>query len=238
MGFFKTEMQMCTKRRYCFLAFVTRFFTSRSLLFPLLLLSLNGFCQPGAEIGIMGGSGYYLGEYNPGGHFKQMQTYWGGFYRYNMNDRFALRLNAGFSKIDIKERPLLSNGDIEYPSGFHCRITDISGLVEFNFRSFLVRKAEKSSWWSPYIFAGVGFVGAEGEGGVSIPLGVGMKFNLFRQWSCGIEWGGRKLFTDRIDRVSDPWKTGETNFVFNKDWFFVTGITISYRFPMDPACYF
>ena len=88
---------------YCLLAFVTRFFTFISLFFPLLLLSLDGFCQPEGELGILGGMGYYMGEYNPNRHFDRSQRYLGGFCRYNLDDRFALRLNAGFSKIDIRE---------------------------------------------------------------------------------------------------------------------------------------
>lgn len=50
----RTEQRELPKRFqlcYCFLAFVTRFFTFISLFFPLLLLSLDGFCQPGGEFG-------------------------------------------------------------------------------------------------------------------------------------------------------------------------------------------
>lgn len=222
---------------YCLLAFVTRFFTFLCILFSLLFLSLDGFCQPGAEIGVVGGMGYYRGEYNAG-HFRSNQFYLGGLYRYNLNDRFALRLNAGLSKIDIRNVRLLSNEEESYPTGCYRVVADVSGIVEFNFRSFMVRKEPESSWWSPYIFAGVGLFRTRTTGSVSLPLGVGMKLNLYRQFSCGLEWGTRKLFTDQIDGLSDPWKTGETNVIFNKDWFFVTGITLTYRFPVHPECHF
>lgn len=235
-----TERQVLQKQsRGCYrlLAFVTRFYISCLLLFPLLFLSLNGFCQPGAEIGVMGGVGYYLGEYNSR-HFGNQQSYLAGLYRYNLNDRFALRLNAGFSKIDIKNKVLLPNGEVSYPENIHATVKDISGIVEFNFRSFMVQKTEESSWWCPYIFGGVGFFSAGKAESVSFPLGVGMKFNLYRQLSCGIEWGTRKLFTDKIDGLYDPWGTGETNFIYNKDWFFVAGFTLTYRFPLNPVCHF
>lgn len=233
----KRAVQQYGRGYYCLLAFVTRFFISGLLLLPLLFLSLNGFCQPGAEIGVMGGAGYYMGEYNTR-QFGNYQTYLAGLYRYNLNDRFALRLNAGFSKIDVKEKVLLPNGNVSYPENIHGSVKDISGLLEFNFRSFMVQKIKESSWWCPYIFAGVGFFSAGSEGSVSIPLGLGIKFNLYRQLSCGIEWGTRKLFTDKIDNLYDPWGTGETNFVYNKDWFFVAGVTLTYRFPVNPVCHF
>lgn len=232
------KLKLCFPACYCFLAFLTRFYTFGLLLFILLSLSLPGFSQPGAEFGIIGGGGYYLGDYNPTKHFNSTQTYWGGFYRYNINDRFALRFNAGFSKIDLKNMRLLDNAGKTFPTEFHASVKDISGVVEFNFRSFMVSKVERSSWWSPYIFTGVGYLGADEKGGVNIPLGVGVKFNVYRQISCGIEWSARKMFTDKLDGLSDPWETGETNFIYNKDWFFVTGITISYRFPMNPECHF
>ena len=140
------RFQLC----YCFFAFVTRFFTFISLFFPLLLLSLDGFCQPEGELVSLriGYSdikkecvlSYYMGEYNPNRHFDRSQRYLGGFCRYNLNDRFALRLNAGFPKIDIRERSLLSNGETVYPAGFHCTVKDVAAWIEFDFRSFGCRK--------------------------------------------------------------------------------------------------
>ena len=92
------------------------------------------------KLGILGGMGYYMGEYNPNRHFDRSQRYLGGFCRYNLNDRFALRLNAGFPKIDIRERSLLSNGETVYPAGFHCTVKDVAAWIEFDFRSFGCRK--------------------------------------------------------------------------------------------------
>lgn len=219
---------------YRLFAFITRFFTFRLSLSALLLLSLDGFCQPGAEIGVIGGGGYYIGEYNPSTPFKGMESYFGGLYRYNLNDRFALRLQVGFSKTGIRDAAW--PGEETFPKEFSASVRDICGLLEFNFRSFLVPRTEKSSLWSPYLYAGLGVFTANDEGGMAIPLGVGVKFNLYGNFSCGVEWGCRKLFTDKIDGLEDAWETGETNFFFNKDWFFVSGVTLTYRFPVNTEC--
>ena len=85
------RFQLC----YCFFAFVTRFFTFISLFFPLLLLSLDGFCQPEGELGILGGMGYYMGEYNPNRHFDRSQRYLGGFCRYNRYPGEILAVQRG-----------------------------------------------------------------------------------------------------------------------------------------------
>ncbi|WP_251623171.1 DUF6089 family protein [Odoribacter lunatus] len=213
---------------------IIRFFIIHFLLFLLLFLPLSSFCQPGAEIGIIGGGGYYMGEYNPSTHFKGMNGYIGGLYRYNLNDRFAIRLQYGSSKIRVKSGN--EPGEEVFPMELKTSVTDICGLVEFNFRSFLVPKTDKSSLWSPYIYVGAGLLSANDEGGISIPFGVGVKFNLYGNLSCGIEWGCRKLFTDKIDGIEDPWETGETNFIYNKDSFFVSGLTLTYRFPLNIEC--
>lgn len=223
---------------YRFLRFLFRFYVHAFFCSILLFLSLPGFCQPGAEFGVIAGGGYYLGDYNPAKHFNETKTYLGGFYRYNLNDRFALRFNAGFSKIDVNNARLPDNAGMSFPEGFQASVKDFSGVVEFNFRSFMVSKVERSSLWSPYIFTGVGFLATEDGSGVHIPLGLGVKFNVYRQISCGFEWSARKMFTDKLDGLSDPWGTGETNFIYNKDWFFVAGVTISYRFPTSPECHF
>lgn len=97
------KIKLCSPPRYCFLAFLTRFYRFGFSLFILLSLSLPGFSQPGGEFGIIGGGSYYLGDYNPTKHFNSTQTYWGGFYRYNFNDRFALRFNGRFFQNRFEE---------------------------------------------------------------------------------------------------------------------------------------
>lgn len=195
------------------------------------------FAQPGGEAGIVAGGAYYLGEYNPSRHFKNVGIYYGGFYRYNLNDRFAFRGTFGLSKLEYTNEYLLGIGATNYPKSFTATIKDITATVEFNFRSFMMPKTERSSLWSPYVFTGIGFLAAKDGGTLAIPFGGGVKFNLFRHIGLGVEWSARKTFSDKIDGLEDPWKTGEKNMVYSKDWVFVTGVTLSYRFPYDPECY-
>jgi hypothetical protein len=90
-------------------------------------------------------------------------------------------------------------------------------------------------WWTPYIFAGIGFyhfnpytkdtsgkkyflqpLSTEGEGfmtGVnnykltqfSIPFGFGAEYSLNEDMRIGIEFGYRKIFTDYLDDVSNKY---------------------------------
>lgn len=102
---------------------------------------------------MIGGPGYCLGEYDAG-YFRHDQVYIAGLYRYNLTDRFALRFNAGFSKIDIQQMPLLPVEEVSYPTDIHCRVRDFSKVMEFDFRSFMVAKVKESLGWSLYILAG------------------------------------------------------------------------------------
>lgn len=214
----------------------SRFFVFSFLFLSLTLLSLDCFSQPGGEVGVSGGVAYYLGEYNPSTHFKNTGMYYGLMYRYNLNDRFAFRLNVGMTEVSVKDVKLPENNGVSYPTGFDCSVKDVMAVVEFNFRSFMMPRLDITSLWSPYLFTGVGFLAAGKEGGVTVPLGVGVKFNLVRNFGIGVEWGVRKTFTDKLDGLEDPWETGESNILFNKDWLFVTGITLSYRLPYRPDC--
>ncbi|GHV68584.1 hypothetical protein FACS1894199_16040 [Bacteroidia bacterium] len=212
---------------------------------------MDAHSQPGAEVGLTAGMSYYLGEYNPTGHFKYMQNYYGGLYRVNLNDRYALRVNGILSNIKVEKMGEVggvggvgevgdrgNRGDgVSIPTSFQRSVLEFSALLEFNFLSFMVPKVEHSSLWSPYLYAGVGALIPDNEVTISIPVGIGMKMNVWRQFSISAEWGGRKLFTDRLDGLEDMWHTGETNFMFNKDWFFTGGITIVYRFPFEVKCF-
>jgi hypothetical protein len=91
-------------------------------------------------------------------------------------------------------------------------------------------RGQKSSNWSPYLLGGIGGIwfnpkaqytdgnwyalrplGTEGQtaGGSSyksitavIPMGIGVKYSLDKQWSIGFEMSGRMTFTDYLDDVS------------------------------------
>ena len=112
---------------------------------------------------------------------------------------------------------------------FRSKIADWELTGQYNFFSLNDR------WWTPYIFAGIGFyhfnpytkdtigkkyflqpLSTEGEGfmtGVnnykltqfSIPFGFGAEYSLNEDMRIGIEFGYRKIFTDYLDDVSNKY---------------------------------
>lgn len=70
---------------------------------------------------------------------------------------------SDLSKIDIQQTPLLPNGEEGYPTDIRCRVRDFLGVMEFNFRSFVVAK-ERIFLLEAVYLAGVGFSALEKEG--------------------------------------------------------------------------
>lgn len=110
----------------------------------------------------------------------------------------------------------------------------------------------------------VGFLGRDKYPNYSfgVPFGLGVKYSLTDRIGLTVEWGARKIFTDYLDDVSttyyldgpninpndieqllsDPTRSklpemqrGDPG---NNDWYFFSGITISYMFDLSggPKC--
>lgn len=117
-----------------------------------------------SEYGLFIAATNYFGDLNPNYSFKQSRAGGGIFYRYNLNNRMALR--AGISHAWVaasdaklsKNQPYLKARNLNFQSN----ITEISGIYEINFfdwnfgdRHTITTKEKKK--WTPYIFAGLSF---------------------------------------------------------------------------------
>ena len=124
-----------------------------------------------------------------------------------------------------------SDSDWQQNRNLHFRsdIFEVSGQIEINFLSYEI--GDQRRYFTPYLFLGIGVfrfnpqaelngrwfdlqpLGTEGQGidgfenrypltQVSIPFGVGYKFNLWGSFGAAVEWGIRRTFTDYLDDVS------------------------------------
>lgn len=176
------------------------------------------------EVGPMAGGSYYIGDLNPGHHFRNTQLMFGGLARYNYDTRWALKvaLTVGKIKGSSSQSTFLPDNNLSFTS----TITDISAVVEFNFFSYFT--GSKWDVISPYIYAGIGGffydpvsgghrlreMGTEGQKvgydgrkpystfGVGIPIGLGVKYSVARNVGITAFWELHKTFTDYLDDVS------------------------------------
>ena len=190
------------------------------------------------EIGIMGGSSYYLGDINSK-HFDYMMPSGGIVIRKNIDRRIVVKSELLLGNIradDARNR----NDTMKLNRNLHFRspIYELSGQVEFN---FLPYETGNSLYpFTPFIFAGVSLfrfnpkaeanngewislqpLGTEGQGTTSfqdrkkyaltqfsIPMGGGFKIAVNKTFNIILEYGIRKTFTDYLDDVSTSYIGG------------------------------
>ena len=151
----------------------------------------------------------------------------------------------------------------ERDARFQAGIIETSAVMEFNFLDYVGNNAEFR--WSPYAFFGLGYTIAIAKGrnygnnvseryNVStliIPFGGGVKYKLDDRWTLAFEIGFRPTLTDYLDKIDskvpvvprfqDPNAPNEPygiNFgnPNDKDWYYFTGLSISYTFT-NTKCY-
>ena len=213
----------------------------RRLILGLLLLVVTNvsFSQTKAELGFFGGVAYYMGDINPNKHFYSSSVAIGGIYRYNFNSRYSLRASMLFS--GLKGEDLDFNNFYQQNRGgaFDTDLVDLSLQAEFNFQPFWVPKKSKTKKMVPYITAGIGYIAPSStESSFTIPMGVGLKYNLGNRWTAALEWSFRKTFTDDLDHLDDPNSFNENSLMHNNDWASFFGIMVSYKlFPDNVECH-
>ncbi|MEN0006263.1 MAG: DUF6089 family protein [Bacteroidota bacterium] len=198
----------------------------------LLLLVVLGYVQLSAqklELGIVGGFTIYSGDLSAdefGIYFQEMGPAFGAFGRLNINKTFAARLGITYGRIQGDD----ANG--ERPErGLQIRSNVLEFALTGELNLFTLG-TPRGTQFKPYLFGGAGVflfnpegnfdgewielqpLGTEAQGApgyeepyeltqLNIPLGIGARFIFNESWSLGFELGGRKLFTDHLDDISD-----------------------------------
>jgi len=180
-------------------------------------------------LGLTIGTGYYLGEVNPNGHFKgRMQPGFGGFLRFNINRRMGIRASLNRTVLMYydadNEDPWIANRNLH----FRNAITEGAVVAEFNYSRYQIGNTKDR--FAGYLFAGLSLyshmpeaqigdtwyalqpLGTEGQGtssgegryattGFAVPFGFGFKLNLGHFSALNIEWGMRRTWTDHLDDI-------------------------------------
>ena len=183
------------------------------------------------EIGVMGGGSYYIGDLNQT-HFKYSKPAFGVIARYNLSTRHSLRFTATYGNVlgeDSKSnntylvnRNLVFHSSIiEVAMGFEIdlikyRINDMKYPISpyFFYELAYFRMNPKAPNPNGGEDIALQEIGTEGQGTVlntkkqyglnqfSVPLGIGLKFNIKKRIAVSFEYGIRKTFTDYLDDVS------------------------------------
>lgn len=228
---------------------------NRSILLSFLLfLSIAGLqAQKSAELGPLIGRAYYLGDVNPETHVGNGvgSISYGALFRYNLNERYALKLNLNRTKLSAQD----GNMDLLFNQArraeFETKLTEISANIEFNFLPYRLGVRERS--FSPYLFTGVSyywynpstFINGEevvatdfqDGNGLAFVFGPGIKLNIGRKFGLAMEWGFRKTANDALDgmpnRIGDLYELGKD---YNNDWYVISGIMLTFKLTDEGPC--
>lgn len=200
-------------------------------LFLITLSCIATYAQNG-DVGLFAGESYYNGDLNPGTPFKNVLPAFGAFYRYNFNNRFALK--TGYTRTTLQSNDFQNRG-----LTFKTKLNEISAQLEINFYEFGITARENRL--SPYMFGGIGYTWFTAKKDsvnitnssiatniTSFPFGLGLKYNPVENVTVGLEWGLRKttgLDADKIDNVFEPGvRVSNAN-----DWYAFAGLWVSVR---------
>lgn len=181
-----------------------------------------------SELGVFIGTAYYIGDLNPNKHFTKTNSAGGLLYRYNFNTRWAFKMSALFGTLEGSDKE--TNFNNVRNLSFRSPLSEISGQIEFNFFNLYPQQGKNNFSPYMFLgISAFSFnpqaqmnghwydlqpLGTEGQGlerypkkdyysltSVSMPFGLGLKFNFLKNFSIGFEWGMRKTWTDYIDDV-------------------------------------
>lgn len=229
------------------------------------------------ELGFFGGASYYIGDINPRTHFKASHPAFGVFFRYARSYRYAFRFGLNYGELSGNDAVSNEADQKERNLNFRTRIYEANATAEFNFVEY--RIGHDRYKFTMFVFAGLagyyfnpqakiddGYENLRGyhtEGQnksypkfqLSIPFGIGLKWNVGEKCGLGIEWGPRRTFTDYLDDIKGAYPdfVGEGNSggltdrtengsasaggmrgnPSTRDWYFYYGLTLNIKLP-DP----
>lgn len=183
------------------------------------------------EMGVFGGGGYYIGDLNPNKHFIYSKPAFGAIFRYNLTTRLSLRATGTYGSVygsdadsddlyQINRNLSFSSKILELAFGleidmFKYRISDMKyPITPYFFYEAAYMRMNPVAQDEFGNEVSLNSLGTEGQGTAlsdknpyklnqfTIPLGIGVKFNLRERIAVSLEYGIRKTFTDYLDDVS------------------------------------
>ncbi|MCX2572917.1 type IX secretion system protein PorG [Pedobacter sandarakinus] len=176
------------------------------------------------ELGLMAGGAGYLGDLNQNNPLQISGLSAGVYAKRNFNQYIGVRINYQYGQIEAQDAASSNLQFIERNLSFKTSLSELNAVVDFNF--FNYKLGGGSRQFTPYLFTGIGGVlfkptvdfegetyrldrlATEGQPSgyqnlvLTIPYGVGLRYNYKDTWSVFSEIGYRTPLTDYIDDVS------------------------------------
>ena len=205
------------------------------ILFCIVFKTFDSHAQKTWELEVFGGASGYVGDLNPDKIYKVTDPAYGFAVKRNFGGTWSAGLNVIQGRIQANDADADNAYQRSRNLSFYSPITEISAMVEFNFLNYLpgIPYTIYHHRITPFIFAGVGGVffspqttyqgetydlpKFQTEGApyktyaLTIPYGVGVKYNVTGCWTLLLKIGYRTAFTDYLDDVSGRYPTTVLN---------------------------
>ena len=215
----------------------------------LLLLSTLTINAQINELGVFLGGSNYIGEIGPTDYIAPNDIAIGLIYKWNRSTRHAYRFSYTYTNLESADIDSDVPGRKLRGKSFKNSIHEFALGLEFNFFEFDLHDSDKAM--TPYVSTGIShFIYYENfipnktqrldyrHSQFAIPMIVGFKTRLFRNFILGAEIGARYTFTDNLDGSNpknDNLKVYRFGNLDSKDWYVFTGVTLTYTFGQNPC---
>jgi len=205
------------------------------LIVACLLITGLGANAQSWEIGGTVGAAGYMGDLNPNNPLKASGIAAGGFVKRNFNGYLSAKLAYTYGTIAGADSTSSDAQRRARNLSFMTQLSELSMVAEFNFMKYIPSVSQNV--YTPFIYVGVAYAGykpqasyngqiydlrpleTEGQNkpysntAISIPYGVGIKYNFSGALNVIADIGYRNSNTDYLDDVSGvyPDKTKMTN---------------------------
>lgn len=186
----------------------------------------------GAGFGVMNYSGDLAQGFNTQNLSPSLQL----FFRNNFSNNYSvLRANILLGTLKANEADLSDPLPNQRQLKFDASVVEFSVLYEYNFLNYREISGGKreDNYLSPYIFGGVGaaiMVGGTSPAYLVLPIGLGLKYQLSKNWNLGLEASVRKTFSDQLDGFADDELLNSSS---KYDSYYNLSFSVSYTFYSD-----
>ncbi len=199
------------------------------------------------EIGGTLGGVNYSGDIGDETYIMPNEAAGGIIYRRNLNSRITIR--GTYTYYTLSDADSLSNNTVRQRRNysFTNAVNELALGVEFNFFDYDVTNPDSN--FTPYVFfelAGLSHREVAHYDPVNgstfnnsytyaIPLGVGFKTGLSREFGISLELRARYAMTDQLDYTTTEVEALNVGNSRYNDWYFFTGVMLTYSFQRPPC---
>ena len=202
------------------------------------------------EIGVFLGGSNFIGDVGNTTYIAPEKLVFGVLYKWNKSPRHSYRFSYKQSALSGNDADSKEASRNKRGYNFKNNVKELSTGLEFNFFDFNLHESDPKI--TPYIFSGINYLRYnalyidngqtlkdKGSDSFAIPIILGIKSNISRDFVLAAEVGARYTFADDLDGSfpeNDAYANNRFGNLNNNDWYVFTGVTLTYTFGNKP-CY-